>query len=146
MTDILIYLFIFTALLLISENSYKIICFIIVSLLTVQLILTYYTLFGLIQDPLFYLVLCSFLDLILIFCVIVNNIHNRKYHICMSIIALVAVFVNILTIFDYCIFYYFQYSYLIIMEYVFFTINYKNNLKYVYYLTSLFLILPHILT
>lgn|SRR5574343_119474 len=146
MIDILIYLFLFTTLLFISTDNYKVICFTIISLLTIQLILAHYVSLGLIQDSLLYLVLCSFLDLILIFCVIVNNINNKKYYIGMSILALLAVFANVLCIFNYYTFYYFQYSYLIIMEYAFFTVEYKDNLKYCYYVTSLFLILPHILT
>lgn len=146
MIDILIYLFLFTTLLFISDNDYKGICFIIITLLTVQSILAYYVSLSLIQDTLFYLVLCSFLDLIMIFCVIINNINNKKYHIGMSILALLAVFANILCVFNYYTFYYFQYSYLLIMEYVFFTIDYKDNFKYAYYIVSLFLILPHMIT
>ena len=145
MLNLLVYLFCFVLLFFISKQQYRYICFVIINLLSSQLVLSYYANIGKIQDVLFYLVVLSFIDLLMISSVITNNILNKDYHIIMSIVALGAVFSTLLTIFDYYRFYYFQASYMVVMEYIYFTIKQQERFTILYYLVSLVLIIPHLI-
>lgn len=98
-------------------------CFILVSLISVQLILSYYASTERVHDILFYLVSLSFIDLVMVICCIANSIRLKQQSLWISSVALVSVFSTLLCIFDYYNFYYFQYAPMIIMEYLYFSIK-----------------------
>ena len=66
MVSFLIYLFCFLVLFFISKQEYKTLCFILVSLISVQIVLSYYANTERIHDILFYLVSLSFIDLVMV--------------------------------------------------------------------------------
>lgn len=145
MVSFLIYLFCFLVLFFISKQEYKTLCFILVSLISVQLVLSYYANTERIHDILFYLVSLSFIDLVMVVCCIANSIRLKQYSLWVSI-ALVSVFGTLLCIFDYYNFYYFQYAPLFIMEYLYFSIKPQQKFNYAFYICSLLLIVPHIIS
>ncbi len=145
MASFLIYLFCFLVLFFISKQEYKTLCFILVSLISIQLILSYYANTERIHDILFYLVSLSFIDLVMVACCIANSIRLKQYSLWISGVALVSVFCTLLCIFDYYNFYYFQYAPLFIMEYLYFSIKPQQKFNYTFYICSLLLIIPHII-
>lgn len=145
MASFLIYLFCFLVLFFISKQEYKTLCFILVSLISIQLILSYYANTERIHDILFYLVSLSFIDLVMVACCIANSIRLKQYSLLISGVALVSVFCTLLCIFDYYNFYYFQYAPLFIMEYLYFSIKPQQKFNYTFYICSLLLIIPHII-
>ena len=147
MVSFLIYLFCFLVLFFISKQEYKTLCFILVSLISVQLVLSYYANTGRIHDVLFYLVSLSFIDLVMVVCCIANSIRLKQYSLWISSgVALVSVFCTLLCIFDYYNFYYFQYAPLLIMEYLYFSIKPQQKFNLIFYVCSLLLIVPHIIS
>ena len=146
MLSLLVYIFCFCSLFFITKQEYKIPCFMLVVVLSFQLILSYYVVTNKIQDILFYLVMLSFLDLIMVSCIIANNIIIKEYNILMSIVAMFAVFSTLLSVFNYYDFYYFQYSPMIIMEYLYFSIKQQQKYTPLYYTMSLLLVVPHLIT
>lgn len=146
MISIIIYLFCFTFLFVICRQEYKGTCFVILSLISLQLIFSYYAIIGEITDIVFYLVAFSILDLLMVSSVIVNNIILKDYHITMSLVALLAVFCTILSIFDFYRFYYFQYAPMVVMEYLYFSIKQQTRFSIIYYTVSSLLVVPHIIT
>ena len=143
MTSFLIYLLCFLVLFFISKQEYKTLCFILVSLISVQVVLSYYANTERIHDILFYLVSLSFIDLIMVVCCIANFIRLKQHSLCISGIVLVSVFCTLLCIFDYYNFYYFQYAPLFIMEYLYFSIKPLQKFNPIFYVCSLILIAPH---
>lgn len=146
MVSFLIYLFCFLVLFFISKQEYKTLCFILVSLISVQLILSYYANTERVHDILFYLVSLSFIDLVMVLCCISNSIRLKQHSLWISGIALASVFCTLLCIFDYYNFYYFQYAPLFIMEYLYFSIKPQQKFSLVFYICSLLLIIPHIIS
>ena len=146
MVSFLIYLFCFLVLFSISKQEYKTLCFILVSLISVQLVLSYYASTERIHDILFYLVSLSFIDLVMVLCCIANLIKLKQYNLWISSVALVSVFGTLLCIFDYYNFYYFQYAPMFIMEYLYFSIKPQQKFNLVFYVCSLILIVPHIIS
>lgn len=146
MASFLIYLFCFLVLFFISKQEYKTLCFILVSLISVQLVLSYYANTERIHDILFYLVSLSFIDLVMVICCIANSIKLKQYSLWISGVALVSVFCTLLCIFDYYNFYYFQYAPMFIMEYLYFSIKPQQKFNLVFYVCSLLLIVPHIIS
>ncbi|WBF79420.1 hypothetical protein BNCALIDO_00030 [Aeromonas phage vB_AdhM_TS9] len=144
MVSFLIYLFCFLVVFFISKQEYKTLCFILVSLISVQLVLSYYASTERIHDVLFYLVSLSFIDLVMVICCISNNIIMKQHSLWTSCIALVAVFCTLLCIFDYYNFYYFQYAPMLIMEYLYFSIKPQQKFNLLFYGWSLSLVIPHI--
>lgn len=145
MVSFLIYLFCFLVLFFISKQEYKTLCFILVSLISVQAVLSYYANTERIHDILFYLVSLSFIDLVMVLCCIANSIRLKQYSLWISGVALVSVFCTLLCIFDYYNFYYFQYAPLFIMEYLYFSIKPLQKCNPVFYSCSLLLIVPHMI-
>lgn len=146
MTSFLIYLFCFLVLFFISKQEYKTLCFILVSLISVQVVLSYYANTERIHDVLFYLVSLSFIDLVMVICCIANSIKLKQYNLWISGVVLVSVFCTLLCIFDYYNFYYFQYAPLLIMEYLYFSIKPQQKFNLVFYVCSLLLIAPHMIS
>lgn len=146
MVSFLIYLFCFLVLFFISKQEYKTLCFILVSLISIQLILSYYANTERIHDILFYLVSLSFIDLVMVVCCIANSIRLKQHSLWVSGLVLVSVFCTLLCIFDYYNFYYFQYAPLFIMEYLYFSIKPLQKFNLVFYIYSLLLIVPHIIS
>lgn len=146
MVSFLIYLFCFLVLFFISKLEYKTLCFILVSLISVQVVLSYYANTERIQDILFYLVALSFIDLVMVLCCIANLIKLRQHKLWISCVVLVSVFCTLLCIFDYYNFYYFQYAPMLIMEYLYFSIKPQQKFNLVFYVCSLLLIAPHIIS
>ena len=143
MVSFLIYLFCFLVLFFISKQEYKTLCFILVSLISVQVVLSYYANTERIHDILFYLVSLSFIDLVMVVCCTANSIRLKQHSLWISGVALVSVFCTLLCIFDYYNFYYFQYAPLLIMEYLYFSIKPLQKFNIVFYVCSLLLIIPH---
>ena len=146
MVSFLIYLFCFLVLFFISKQEYNILCFISVSLISVQVVLSYYANTERMHDILFYLVSLSFIDLVMVICCISNSIKLKQYSLLISGVALVSVFCTLLCIFDYYKFYYFQYAPLFIMEYLYFSIKPQQKFNSIFYICSLLLIIPHIIS
>ena len=146
MVSFLIYLFFFLVLFFISKQEYKTLCFILVSLISVQVVLSYYANTERIHDILFYLVSLSFIDLVMVVCCIANSIRLKQYSLWISSVALVSVFCTLLCIFDYYNFYYFQYAPMFIMEYLYFSIKPQQKFNLVFYVCSLLIIEPHIIS
>ena len=146
MASFLIYLFCFLVLFFISKQEYGTLCFILVSLTSVQVVLSYYANTERIHDILFYLVSLSFIYLAMIVCCIANSIRLKQYSLWISGIALVSVFCTLLCIFDYYNFYYFQYAPLFIMEYLYFSIKPLQKFNPTFYICSLLLMFPHIIS
>ena len=146
MLSLLIYLFCFIVLFVISIQEHKTICFVLLSLILLQLIFCYYVRIGKITDILFYLVTLSLLDLLMVFSVIINNFILKDYHITMSFVALLAVFCTLFSIFDFYKFYYFQSAPMVVMEYLYFSIKQQPKFNIIYYALSITLVIPHILT
>lgn len=146
MVSSLIYLFCFLVLFFISIQEYKTLCFILVSLISVQTVLSYYANTERIHDILFYLVSLSFIDLVMVVCCIANSIRLKQHSLLISGVVLVSVFCTLLCIFDYYNFYYFQYAPLLIMEYLYFSIKPQQKFNLVFYVCSLLLIVPHIIS
>lgn len=143
MASFLIYLFCFLVLFFISKQEHKTMCFILVSLISVQLILSYYANTERVHDILFYLVSLSFIDLVMVVCCIANSVRLKQHSLWISGVALVSVFGTLLCIFDYYNFYYFQYAPLFIMEYLYFSIKPQQKFSPISYICSLLLIVPH---
>lgn len=146
MVSFLIYLFCFLVLFFISKQEYKTLCFILVSLISVQIVLSYYANTERIHDILFYLVSLSFIDLVMVVCCIDNSIRLKQHSLLMSGVALVSVFCTLLCIFDYYNFYYFQYAPMFIMEYLYFSIKPQQKFNLVFYVCSLLLIVQHMIS
>lgn len=146
MASFLIYLFCFLVLFFISKQEYKILCFILVSLISVQVVLSYYANTERIHDILFYLVSLSFIDLVMVICCIANSIRLKQHNLLMSGGVLVSVFCTLLCIFDHYNFYYFQYAPMFIMEYLYFSIKPQQKFNPIFYICSLILIVPHIIS
>lgn len=146
MVSFLIYLFCFLVLFFISKQEYKTLCFILVSLISVQAVLSYYANTERIHDILFYLVSLSFIDLVMVVCCIANSIRLKQYSLLISGVVLASVFCTLLCIFDYYNFYYFQYAPMFIMEYLYFSIKPLQKFNPVFYVCSLLLIAPHIIS
>jgi hypothetical protein len=146
MVSFLIYLFCFLVLFFISKQEYKTLCFILVSLISVQIVLSYYANTERIHDILFYLVSLSFIDLVMALCCIANIIKLKQHSLWVAGIALASVFCTLLCIFDYYNFYYFQYAPMFIMEYLYFSIKPQQKFNLVFYVCSLILIVPHIIS
>ena len=146
MASFLIYLFCFLVLFFISKQEYKTLCFILVSLISVQVVLSYYANVERIHDILFYLVSLSFIDLVMVVCCIANSIRLKQYSLWISGVVLASVFCTLLCIFDYYNFYYFQYAPMFIMEYLYFSIKPQQKFNLVFYVYSLLLIAPHIIS
>lgn len=143
MVSFLIYLFCFLILFFISKQEYKTLCFILVSLISVQVVLSYYANTERIHDILFYLVSLSFIDLVMVLCCISTHIILKQHSLWVAGIALASVFGTLLCIFDYYNFYYFQYAPLFIMEYLYFSIKPPQKFNPIFYVCSLLLIVPH---
>ena len=143
MASFLIYLFCFLVLFFISKQEYKTLCFILVSLISVQVVLSYYTNTERIHDVLFYLVSLSFIDLVMVVCCIANSIILKQHSLLISGVVLASVFCTLLCIFDYYNFYYFQYAPMFIMEYLYFSIKPQQKFSPISYICSLLLIVPH---
>mgnify|MGYP003455625763 FL=1 len=143
MTSFLIYLLCFLVLFFISTQEYKILCFILVSLISIQVVLSYYANTERIHDILFYLVSLSFIYLAMIVCCIANSIKLKQHSLWISGVALASVFCTLLCIFDYYNFYYFQYAPMFIMEYLYFSIKPPQKFNPIFYVCSLLLIVPH---
>ena len=146
MASFLIYLFCFLVLFFISIQEYKTLCFILVSLISIQVVLSYYANTERVHDILFYLVSLSFIDLVMVFCCIANSIRLKQYSLWISGVVLVSVFCTLLCIFDYYNFYYFQYVPMFIMEYLYFSIKPEQKFNLVFYVCSFILIVPHIIS
>lgn len=146
MASFLIYLFCFLVLFFISKQEYKTLCFILVSLISTQEVLSYYANTERIHDVLFYLVSLSFIDLVMVICCIANSIKLKQYSLWISGVALVSVFCTLLCIFDYYNFYYFQYAPLFIMEYLYFSMKPQQKFNNIFYICSLILIVPHMIS
>lgn len=146
MVSFLIYLFCFLVLFFISKQEYKTLCFILVSLISVQIVLSYYANTERIHDILFYLVSLSFIDLVMVICCISNSIRLKQQSLWISSVALVSVFCTLLCIFDYYNFYYFQYAPMFIVEYLYFSIKPQQKFNLVFYVCSLLLIVPHVIS
>ena len=146
MVSFLIYLFCFLVLFFISKQEYKTLCFILVSLISVQVVLSYYANTGRIHAVLFYLVSLSFIDLVLVICCVANSIRLKQYNLWISGVVLVSVFCTLLCIFDYYNFYYLQYAPMFIMEYLYFSIKPQQKFNPIFYICSLLLIVPHIIS
>lgn len=146
MVSFLIYLFCFLVLFFISKQEYKTLCFILVFLISVQVVLSYYASTERVHDILFYLVSLSFIDLVMVACCIANSIRLKQYSLLMSGVALVSVFCTLLCIFDYYNFYYFQYAPMFIMEYLYFSIKPQQKFNLIFYVYSLLLIVPHMIS
>ena len=146
MASFLIYLFCFLVLFFISKQEYKTLCFILVSLISVQVVLSYYANTERVHDILFYLVSLSFIDLVMVVCCISTHIILKQHSLWVAGIALVSVFGTLLCIFDYYNFYYFQYTPMFIMEYLYFSIKPQQKFNLVFYVCSLLLIAPHIIS
>lgn len=146
MASFLIYLFCFLVLFFISKQEYKILCFILVSLISVQMVLSYYANIERIHDVLFYLVSLSFIDLVMVVCCIANTLRLKQHSLWMSGVALVSVFCTLLCVFDYYNFYYFQYTPMFIMEYLYFSIKPLQKFNPIFYICSLLLIAPHVIS
>ena len=146
MASFLIYLSCFLVLFFISKQEYKTLCFILVSLISVQIVLSYYASTERIHDILFYLVSLFFIDSVMVLCCIANSIKLKQYSLWISGVALVSVFCTLLCIFDYYNFYYFQYVPMFIMEYLYFSIKTQQKFNLVFYVCSLLLIVPHIIS
>ena len=146
MVSFLIHIFCFLVLFFISKQEYKALCFILVSLISVQVILSYYASTERIHDILFYLVSLSFIDLVMVVCCISNSIKLKQYSLWISGVALVSVFCTLLCIFDYYNFYYFQYAPMFIMEYLYFSIKPQQKFNHIFYICSLLLIVPHMIS
>ena len=121
-------------------------CFILVSLISFQVILSYYANTERIHDVLFYLVSVSFIDLVMVVCCIANSIILKQHGLWVSSVALGSVFGTLLCIFDYYNFYYFQYAPMFIMEYLCFSIKPQQKFNPIFYICSLLLIVPHIIS
>ena len=146
MASFLIYLFCFLVLFFISKQEYKTLCFILVSLISVQVVLSYYANVERIHDILFYLVSLSFIYLAMIVCCIAHSIKLKQHSLWISGVALASVFCTLLCIFDYYNFYYFQYAPMFIMEYLYFSIKPPQKFNPIFYVCSLLLIVPHIIS
>lgn len=146
MVSFLIYLFCFLVLFFISKQEYKTLCFILVSLISVQIVLSYYANTERIHDILFYLVSLSFIDLVMVICCISTHMILKQHSLWVAGIALASVFCTLLCIFDYYNFYYFQYAPMIIMEYLYFSIKPQQKFSLVFYICSLILIVPHMIS
>lgn len=146
MVSFLIYLFCFLVLFFISKQEYKTLCFILVSLISIQIVLSYYTNTERIHDILFYLVSLSFIDLVMVVCCISTHIILKQHSLWISSVALASVFCTLLCIFDYYNFYYFQYAPMFIMEYLYFSIKPQQKFNLVFYVCSLILIIPHMIS
>lgn len=146
MASFLIYLFCFLVLFFISKQEYKTLCFILVSLISIQVVLSYYANTERIHDILFYLVSLSFIDLVMVICCISNSIRLKQHSLWVSGVVLVSVFCTLLCIFDYYNFYYFQYAPMFIMEYLYFSIKPQQKCNLVFYVCSLILIVPHVVS
>ena len=146
MVSFLIYLFCLLVLFFISKQEYKTLCFILVSLISVQLVVSYYANTERVHDILFYLVSLSFIDLVMVLCCISNSIRLKQHSLWVSGVALVSVFCTLLCIFDYYNFYYFQYAPMFIMEYLYFSIKPQQKCNPVFYSCSLLLIFPHMIS
>ena len=146
MVSFLIYLFCFLVLFFISIQEYKTLCFILVSLISVQTVLSYYANTGRIHDILFYLVSLSFIDLVMVVCCTANSIILKQHSLLISGVVLASVFCTLLCIFDYYNFYYFQYAPLFIMEYLYFSIKPQQKFNRIFYVCSLILTVPHIIS
>lgn len=143
MVSFLIYLFCFLVLFFISKQEYKTLCFILVSLISIQVVLSYYANTERIHDILFYLVSLSFIDLVMVLCCIANSIRLKQQSLWISSVALVSVFCTLLCIFDYYNFYYLQYIPMFIMEFLYFSIKPQQKFNLVFYVCSSILIVPH---
>lgn len=146
MASFLIYLLCFLVLFFISKQEYKTLCFILVSLISVQLVLSYYTNTERVHDILFYLVSLSFIDLVTVLCCIANSLRLKQYNLWLSGIALASVFCTLLCVFDYYNFYYFQYAPMFIIEYLYFSIKPQQKFNPIFYICSLLLIVPHMIS
>lgn len=146
MVSLLIHLFCFTILFVISRQEYKGACFALIILISFQLIFSYYAIVGKITDVLFYLVTFSILDLLMVSSVIINNFILKDPHIPSTIAAILAIFCTLLSIFDFYEFYYLQYTPMFIMEYLYFSIKSELKFSMFYYLFSSLLVVPHIIT
>ena len=146
MVSFLIYLFCFLVLFFISKQEYKTLCFILVSLISVQLVLSYYANTERIHDILFYLVSLSFIDLVMVVCCIANSVILKQPILWISCVSLASVFCTLLCIFDYYNFYYFQYAPMFIMEYLYFSIKPQQKFNLIFYVYSLMLIVPHMIS
>lgn len=146
MVSFLIYLFCFLVLFFISKQEYRTLCFILVSLISVQVILSYYANTERIHDILFYLVSLSFIDLMMVVCCIANSIRLKQCSLWISGVVLGSVFGTLFCIFDYYNFYYFQYAPMIIMEYLYFSIKPQQKFNPIFYVCSLILIIPHMIS
>lgn len=146
MVSFLIYLFCFLVLFFISKQEYKTLCFILVSLISVQVVLSYYANTERIHDVLFYLVSLSFIDLVMVVCCTANSVRLKQYSLWISSVALGSVFGTLLCIFDYYNFYYFQYAPMFIMEYLYFSITPLQKFNPIFYICSLLLVVPHIIS
>ena len=146
MASFLIYSFCFLVLFFISKQEYKTLCFILVSLISVQGVLSYYANTERVHDILFYLVLLSFIDLVMVVCCIANYIRLKQYSLWISGVALVSVFCTLLCIFDYYNFYYFQYAPMFIMEYLYFSIKPQQKFNPIFCVCSLILTVPHMIS
>ena len=146
MVSFLIYLFCFLVLFFISKQEYKTLCFILVSLISVQVVLSYYANVERIHDILFYLVSLSFIDLVMVVCCTANSIILKQHSLLISGVVLASVFCTLLCIFDYYNFYYFQYAPPLIMEYLYFSIKPQQKFNLVFYVCSLILAVPHIIS
>ena len=146
MVSFLIYLFCFLVLFFISKQEYKTLCFILVSLISVQLVLSYYASTERVHDILFYLVSLSFIDLVMVVCCIANSIRLKQYSLWISGVALASVFGTLLCIFDYYNSYYLQYAPMFIMEYLYLSIKPQQKFNPIFYICSLLLIVPHMIS
>lgn len=146
MASFLIYLFCFLVLFFISKQEYKTLCFILVSLISVQVVLSYYANTERIHDILFYLVSLSFIDLVMVVCCIANSIRLKQCSLWISGVVSGSVFGTLLCIFDYYNFYYLQYAPMFIMEYLYFSIKPQQKFNIVFYVCSLLLIVPHVIS
>lgn len=146
MLSLLIYLFVFILLFCIAEKQFKVVCFSIICLLSLQLIFSYHISIGSFDDILLYLVILSFIDLLMVFCIIIKNFIIKDYQIIMSVVAILSVFATLFSIFDYYNYYYLQYAPMIVMEYLYFSIKQQPKFNILYYTTSILLVVPHIIT
>ena len=146
MVSFLIYLLCFLVLFFISKQEYKTLCFILVSLISVQVVLSYYANIERIHDILFYLVSLSFIDLVMVVCCIASTVRLKHHGLWISGVALGSVFGTLLCIFDYYNFYYLQYAPMFIMEYLYFSIKPQQKFNPIFYICSLLLIVPHIIS
>lgn len=145
MISFIIYLLCFLLLFTIIKKEYKVVCFLSIIIISIQIVFSYYMNIGKIQDLLYYLIILFVLDLIVLCCIITNNILIKEYKIILSLLALFFIFSTILCIFDYSNFSYLQYSSLVIMECAYFNLKPEQNHSIAYYLISSLLIIPHML-